>query len=275
MSVAAGHAVALSALRIVSFVPLERDAVHVGLLASDAQHVVDLVPLGINDVLDALTQSGTLRQTAGAIMHGAARTELPVRQVHLVAPIPMARSVVFDGDTDEIVFADPTTLHGPGGHLRPTDAAHARVGLAAVVGETLSAAEHPDEHDIQRALIGSLLVLGWSQEAPGGAVRVLPGAIGPFVALPLRHPDSLALTLSSPDLSAAPSDAERRRDARAPVQADFVALARRALTTHSLRTGDLLVIFPARARISNVPIRVGFWVRASAPGLGTLSLAVR
>ena len=39
----------LSTLRLVSFIPRQRDAVHVGLLTPDAQHVVDLAHLGITE----------------------------------------------------------------------------------------------------------------------------------------------------------------------------------------------------------------------------------
>ena len=46
-SLAADAAPGLSALRLVSFIPAERDAVHVGLLSMDAMHVIDLAPLGI------------------------------------------------------------------------------------------------------------------------------------------------------------------------------------------------------------------------------------
>ena len=46
ISPATGVAPALSALRLVCFVPHERDAVHVGLLSPDAQQVVDLASFG-------------------------------------------------------------------------------------------------------------------------------------------------------------------------------------------------------------------------------------
>jgi hypothetical protein len=62
----------------------------------------------------------------------------------------------------------------------------------------------------------------------------------------------------------------------APLDADFFALARAALRSHTLRPGDLITIFPeAAAPDQQSPVSGGSWVRVSAPGLGTLSLVVR
>jgi hypothetical protein len=274
-------AVPLSALRIVSYVPLERDAVHVGLLSSDAQHVVDLAPLGFGDAFDALARTDTLRRTAGAIMHGAARQQTPVRQVHLVAPIPMARSVVRHGTTERVQFAEPTTLHGPGSHLTREHAASAVPGLAAVVGSTLHASSSPDQAELDDALIGSLLVMGWAHDPPDASdspavpATILAGAVGPFVGVPLRHPDSLTIARISPEQSDLAATTDEHHDVVAPRAEEFVALARQALATHSLHAGDLLVIFPGIVSPSTLRMRAGCWVRVSAPGLGTLSLAVR
>ncbi|HYW49559.1 MAG TPA: hypothetical protein VE861_03080 [Gemmatimonadaceae bacterium] len=264
----------LSALRLVSFVPPERDAVHVGLLSPDAREVVDLAPLGITDALEALDQLDMLRRAAGAILHGAARSAFAVDRVHLVAPVPLARSVVQLRDDPSATFADPTTLHGPGGFLDRTAAASAQVGLAAVVGAVLQPRMADDAEAIATALIGTVLVLGWTQDAPGGGAALLPGAIGPFVAVPQRRPESLMVTVVAP--LGGDTVADDRRQAAAPGAAAFADLARRALASHVLRPGDLLTIFPAQDHAAaRVPVAAGSWVRAAAPGLGTLSLAVR
>jgi hypothetical protein len=263
----------LSSLRLVSFVPAERDAVHVGLLTPDAEQVVDLTYLGIADALEALEQLLMLRQAAGAILHGAARTAHPVSRVHLVAAIPLVRSVVRDGD-GSLHFADPATLQGPGGHLGRREAARSRVGLAAVVGETIAATSLCPDEVLDRALIGTLIVLGWPQQTHELEAVLRPGAIGPFVAVPRRKPESVVLT------RVAPIGTEDAHDAQqiiaAPTEAEFFALARAALRSHTLRPGDLLTIFPGEAATEDpAPMIAGSGVRVSAPGLGTLSLAVR
>ncbi len=263
----------LSALRLVSFIPAERDAVHVGLLSQDAQQIVDLAPLGIADAYEALEQLGMLRQAAGAILHGAARTAFAVSTVHLVAPIPLARSVVLDA-AGAVRFADPTTLHGPGSLLGRDDAGGSAAGLAAVVGATIDAGAECTDELLDEALIGTLLVLGWPQAGPTGEATMLPGAVGPFVAVPRRNPESLVLTLVPP-LALVPTP-ERKQLSAAPDREAFHALARVAVRSHTLRAGDLLTIFPtAPSAGSGAPLPAGSWVRVSAPGLGTLSLAVK
>ena len=288
----------LSALRLVSFVPAERDAVRTGLLTPDAAHVIDLAGLGITDALEALDQLPMLRQAAGAIIHGAARVALPVQGLHLVAPLPMARSVVHPefGDSapapesgegaripelahhhrisEALHFADPATLHGPGGHLSRAEAGQAAVGLAAVVGDVIRAGVTPDDATLAAALVGTVLVIGWPRSSDGEAPHLVPGAIGPFLAVPRRQPESLTLTLVAPlDASGAP---EVRHTLPAPPPDAFHALAREAARTHALQPGDLLTIFPRVATgLSRPQVAGGSWVRASAPGLGTLSLAVR
>ncbi len=265
---------ALSALRLVSFVPHERDAVHVGLLTPDAQHIVDLAGVGITDALEAIEQLDMLRRAAGAIMHGAALNAFAVSAVHLVAPIPLARSVVQASPGSVSQFAEPTTLHGPGGHLGRDDARGARVGVAAIVGTTIAARAAVDDDALDAALIGSVLVLGWPQDGPGGERLLLPGAVGPFAAVPRRRPESLVLTCVAP-LSATPV-ADGKVVLAAPDGAQFVDVARDALRSHTLRPGDLITIFPASVVATDRPVVTGgSWVRVSAPGLGTLSLAVR
>ena len=288
----------LSALRLVSFVPAARDAVHAGLLTPDAAHVIDLAGLGITDALEALDQLPMLRQAAGAIIHGAARVALPVQGLHLVAPLPMARSVVHpefgdsapvpeSGDSapirdvvrdhripEALHFADPATLQGPGGHLSRAEAGQAAVGLAAVVGEVIRAGAKPDDETLDAALVGTVLVIGWPRSTDGEPPHLVPGAIGPFLAVPRRQPESLTLT------SVAPLDAAGAPDVRhtlpAPPPAAFHALAREAMRTHALQPGDLLTIFPRDVSgLPRPPVAGGSWVRVSAPGLGTLSLAVR
>lgn len=276
----------LSALRLVSFIPAERDAVHVGLLTLDAQQVVDLAPLGITDALEALDQLDMLRRAAGAIMHGASRTAFDMQAVHLVAPIPLARSVVHrvkhdavhhavQASNDGVLhFADPTTLHGPGSLLSREEAGAARGGLAAVVGTTIDARTECPDALLDAALIGTLLVLGWPQPGHDGEPVLTTGAVGPFVAVPRRAPESLILTRVAP-LSVVPTP-DRREQFAAPDRAAFHALARAAIRSHTLRPGDLLTIFPAGSETSDgQPMSAGSWVRVSAPGLGTLSLAVR
>jgi len=264
----------LSALRLVSFIPQARDAVHVGLLTPDAQQVVDLTHLGITDALDAFERLSMLRQTAGAIVHGAARTSFVVSEVHLVAPIPLVRSVVRVTDTTALHFADPATLHGPGGHLGRVEAAEAQVGLAAVVGETIEATRSCSDDQLDVALSGSVLVIGWPQAGPDGAPMLQPGAVGPFVAVPRRRPESLMLTAVAPlDVHGTP---DVKHTLVAPSDAEFLSLAREALRTHTLRPGDLLTIFPGQSLVpQGTVIAGGSWIRATAPGLGTLSLAVR
>jgi len=267
-------AATLSALRLVSFVPHGRDAVHVGLLSLNAEQVVDLETLGISDALEAIDQLPMLRQAAGAIMRGATRHAFPVHAVHLVAPIPLVRCVVQASLLLPPVFADPVTLHGPGGHLSRGDAAKACVGLAAVVGDVVKAGQDRDDRTFDGALVGTVLVLGWPQPGPDGHDVLLPGAVGPFVAVPRRRPESLRLTHVAP-LSAVPVD-DVEVSLSAPCDDEFLALARVAARSHTLRPGDLLTIFPQSAE-PNEPLAVdaGSWLRASAPGLGTLSLAVR
>jgi hypothetical protein len=265
---------ALSALRLVSFVTHERDAVHVGLLTPNAEQVIDLSPLGIADAHEALEQIDLLRRTAGAIVHGAARTAFDVKRVHLVAPVPLARSVVQDAHSGALDFADPATLHGPGDHLGRAESAHVCAGLAAVLGATIEATETCSDDALTDALIGTLLVLGWPQPGPDGDSILRPGAVGPFVAVPRRAPATLELRRVTPVID--PVQSERITSCAAPTQANFFALARAALRSHTLRPGDLLTIFPVNDMATeHSPMLPGSWVRVSAPGQGTLSLAVR
>ncbi len=264
----------LSTLRLVSFVTHERDAVHVGLLTPDAEFVVDLAHLGISDVLEALDQLGMLRQAAAAILHGAAGTSHAVSQVHLVASVPLARSVVQQSSDSTPRFVDPSTLHGPGGHLGRPDAAAARAGLAVVVGATIDATANCADEVLERALIGSVIVLGWPQPGPDGAPELRVGAVGPFVAVPRRRPESVMLTQVAP--IGMPDTPHAQQILPVPDESQFFALARAALRSHTLRPGDLITIFPNEAVVAvQSPMLAGSWVRVSAPGLGTLSLAVR
>jgi hypothetical protein len=264
----------LSAVRLVSFIPASRDAVRVGLLSLDATEVIDLAPFGMNDALEALAQLEMLRRAAGAIVHGPTRTAFAIDRVHLVAPIPLARSVVAAEDTGALHFADPSTLHGPGSHLSRTDAAAARGGLAAVVGATLTAGSELSDAMLDDALIGSVVVLGWPQPGHDEANLVAPGAVGPFLAVPQRSPESILLRRVAP--LAASAAADEIVSVAAPDRSAFRELARSALRSHTLRPGDLLAIFPALPDVADrPPMLPGAWVRVSAPGLGTLSLAVR
>jgi hypothetical protein len=266
---------ALSALRLVSFVPPERDGVRVGMLTPDAQRVIELTPLGIADALDAITQLPMLRQAAGAIVHGSGGDSFPIADVHLVGAMPLARSVVRVGSASAIEFSDPTTVHGPGGHVGRADAAHSRAGLACVVGEELAARSQPDDADLDRALVASLVVLGWPQQGPTDALVLRVGAVGPYAGVPRRHPETLTHALVAP-LGAHATVPDVRATVSAPTDAEFFALAREALTSHTLRAGDLLTIFPDVApQATAEAVAGGTWVRVSAPGLGTLSLAVR
>ena len=263
----------LSALRLVSFIPPARDAVRVGLLSLDATQVVDLAPFGITDALEALAQLDMLRRAAGAIVHGATRTAFAIDAVHLVAPIPLARSVVAAPGADVPYFADPTTLHGPGSHLTRPDAEAAQGGLAAVVGVTIEARTDVTEAMLDEALVGTLVVLGWPQAGHGHATVLVPGAAGPFAAVPRRSPESILLRRVAPLGAGAIPD--HTISVVAPDRQAFHALARRALRSHTLRPGDLLAIFPTVPNHSDrPPMSAGSWVRVSAPGLGTLSLAV-
>ncbi len=273
-STAAETVTRLSAVRLVSFIPPERDAVHVGLLSLDAQEVIDLAALGVTDALEAISQLGMLRRAAGAILHGAARTAYDIRTVHLVAPIPLARSVTQRTDSEDPHFADPATLHGPGSALGRAQAASAQPGLAAVVGTTIDARSDCSDAALDAALIGTLLVLGWPQDDHTDTQLLVPGAVGPFVAVPCRSPESLVITRVSPLAETVLPD--RKALVPAPDRAAFHALARAAIRSHTLRAGDLLAIFPSGADTANgLTMAAGSWVRVSAPGLGTLSLAVR
>ncbi len=273
--VATDTAAALSALRLVSFIPADRDAVHVGMLTPDATQVVDLTPLGIVDAYDALAQLGLLRRTAGAIIRGAARVSFNVESVHLVAPVPLARSVVHDAALAGLVFADPTTLHGPGSALAREAALSARGGLAVVLGETIEAGSVLSDAALDAAFSGTVLVLGWEQMGPSGHPALLPGAIGPFLAVPQRSPESVIVTHVAP-LSSNPAP-DQKLQLAAPDSAAFRTLARTALDTHTLRPGDLLTIFPAVPHTMHTSsvVSAGAWIRVSAPGLGSLSLAVQ
>ena len=267
----------LSALRLVSFVPAARDAVHVGLLTPDAQHVIDLAPLGVTDALDAIDQLDMLRRAAGAIVHGDARLALPLQGLHLVAPIPLVRTVVQDGAAAAPRFLDPATLHGPGGHISRAEAATAVVGLGAVLGRTLAAragvTDEPSDDELQAALIGSVLVLGCTGVGDDGLPARIPIALGPYLAVPRRRPDSLRCTWVAPLAPHAVPDL--RQMCAAPDDAAVLALARRALQSHTLRPGDVLTIFPDVPVITLDAVAGGSWVRSSAPGLGTLSIAVQ
>lgn len=263
-----------SALRLVSFIPAERDAVHVGLLSLDATEVIDLAPFGISDALEALAQLDMLRRAAGAIVHGATRTSFAIETVHLVAPIPLARSVVSSPGTGLLHFADPTTLHGPGSQLSRADAAAACGGLAAVVGTTMASGIEPTDTVLDDALVGTLLLLGWAQPGHAQATVLAPGAVGPFVAVPRRSPEAILRRRVAPLATEAADD--EVLSIAAPDVSEFRALARRALRSHTLRPGDLLAIFPPVPEESaRRPMAPDSWVRVSAPGLGTLSLAVR
>ena len=264
----------LSALRLVSFVTSARDAVRVGLLTPDANHIVDLEPLGITDALEAIDALDVLRQTAGAIIHGAARIALPVATVHLVAPIPLVRSVVQNGaDAHGPRFMDPVTLHGPGGHISRTEAATAAVGLAAVVGVTVAAGSAPSDDDLDAALTGTTLVLGCLRDGDDGVPALQPVALGPFVAVPRRRPESLVCALVAPLAPDAAPDVQVI--VPAPTGDAFFVLARAALRSHTLRAGDVLTIFPEAPPARHADVAGGSWLRLSAPGLGTLSVAVR
>ncbi len=264
----------LSAVRLVSFIPANRDAVHAGLLSLDATEVIDLAPFGLTDALEALAQLDMLRRAAGAIVHGPTRAAFATESVHLVAPIPLARSIVAGHGTDVLHFADPTTLHGPGSQLSRTDAAAARGGLAAVLGTTLAAGSELTDGMLDDALVGSMVVLGWPQLGHDQATVLAPGAVGPFLAVPRRSPESILLRRVAPLAASALADETVR--VAAPDRRAFHALARSALRSHTLRPGDLLAIFPHESEAAGrPPMLPGSWVRVSAPGLGTLSLAVR
>ena len=263
----------LSTVRLVSFIPRERDAVHVGLLTPDAQHVVDLAHLGITDVLEAIDQLETLRRAAGAIVHGPARTAYAVSDVFLVASLPLARSVVAIGASDVVDFAEPTTLHGPGSHLSRVDAQSARVGLGAVVGRSIEATAHCSDDQLDEVLVGSTVILGWLHGGHGQEPALRPGAVGPFLAVPRRRPESVMLTHVSP--LGTPDAPNAQQILPVPDDRQFFAAARAALKTHALHAGDLITIFPDDATAGErSPVVPGGWIRVSAPGLGTLSVAV-
>ena len=149
----------------------------------------------------------------------------------------------------------------------------ARAGLAVVVGETIEASKDVPDERLDRALLATTIVLGWPQTGPEREPVLLPGAVGPYVAVPRRHPESVVITRVAP--LGLPNDVIAQQLLPAPGDLDFFAVARAALRSHALRPGDLLTIFPADPlETVRAPMAAGSWIRVSAPGLGTLSLAV-
>ncbi|NUQ21171.1 MAG: hypothetical protein HOQ09_09445, partial [Gemmatimonadaceae bacterium] len=125
---------------LVSFVPPGGGAACVGLLSVDGGRVADLTAIGMEDVYAALPRAAQLEklqkhltQTAGAVVY-------PVGNVRLLAPVPYARlvrdlsAVAAGGGEEELSFADPREISGPGAHLTVGADEVLVVGIGAAIG---------------------------------------------------------------------------------------------------------------------------------------------
>ncbi|NUR21132.1 MAG: hypothetical protein HOQ12_16475, partial [Gemmatimonadaceae bacterium] len=125
---------------LVSFVRPGGGAACVGLLSPDGGRVADLTAIGMEDVYAALPRAAQLERlqkhltlTPGAVVY-------PVGNVRLLAPVPYARlvrdlaPVPADGEPEELSFADPREIAGPGAHLTVGAEDVLAIGIAGAVG---------------------------------------------------------------------------------------------------------------------------------------------
>lgn len=235
---------------IVSFVRPGGGAACVGLLSPDGGRVADLTAIGMEDVYAALPRAAQLErlqkhltQTAGAVVY-------PVGNVRLLAPVPYARlvrdlsAVTAGGAAEELAFADPREIAGPGTHLTVGAEEVLVVGIAAAIGtggRDLAAA------DAASHVAGVTLFAEWrGSGAPDDAPRerlVMGPALAPLDAMD----EEGAIVVSMPGESA-------RRIALTRVRSLLTAAVRAASRRYTLRAGDL---FLHDAGVVDAPLAAG------------------
>lgn len=235
---------------LVSFVRPGGGSACVGLLSPDGGRVADLTAIGMEDVYAALPRAAQLEKLQKHLTMTPGAVVYPVGNVRLLAPVPYARlvrdlaAVTAEGRVEELRFADPREVAGPGARIVVGADDVLVVGIAAAVGTGgrdlagVSAASH---------VAGVTLFAEWrGSGSPDDAPRerlVMGPALAPLDAMD----DEVEIVVSMPGESA-------RRIALTRVRSLLTAAVGAASRRYTLRAGDL---FLHDAGVVDVPLAAG------------------
>lgn len=248
-----------SAVKLVSFVRPNGAAACIGLLSDDDARVADLTAIGVDDVYAALPRFAQLGRLARHLTRAPGAVVYPVGSVRLLAPVPYARLVresriaagaahalSSTGEApafrDDLSFADPADIAGPGAHL--VCAADEILTFGVVAALKMGGR---DIHERQAAghIAGVTLFAEWHD--PSSSTRRADSIVmGPTLVAPERVTmlESVALV---------PPDGGVRHAGVTGALASLARMIAAASARYTLRAGDLFLFEAGAAEITLPP----------------------
>ena len=256
-------------MRLVSFVrPNGADAC-VGLLSADGSRVADLTAIGLEDIYAALPRFSQLGRLSTHLTQAPGAVAYPVGSVRLLAPVPYAR-FVREGrlvatrgiDTAEstppgelpqygasstterenLVFADPAEIAGPGAHITCGPDDILGFGVVAVLrmgGRDLNEREAAGH-------IGGITLFAEWHDPLTGVHRPDAMVMGPSLTAP-------ELFAEADDVVLIPPDGGVRHAGVAGALTALARLIALASMRYTLRAGDLFVYDAGASEVAIAP----------------------
>jgi hypothetical protein len=239
----------------------------VGLLSADGSRVADLTAIGLEDIYAALPRFSQLGRLSTHLTHAPGAVAFPVGSVRLLAPVPYAR-FVREGrlvtsrgagaseatpsgevpqfgsapEREDLVFADPAEIAGPGAHVTCNPEDILSFGVVAVLrmgGRDLH------EREASSHIGGVTLFAEW-HDPLSGVHRPDAIVMGPALTAPELFADADDVVLIPPD------GGVRHAGTTGALKA-LARLIALASTRYTLRAGDLFVYDAGAAEVAIAP----------------------
>ena len=258
-----------SAVKLVSFVrPNAADAC-VGLLSADGARVADLTAIGLEDIYAALPRFSQLGRLATHLIQAPGAVAYPVGSVRLLAPVPYARfvregrlvpttetrmsgggerdelpqfGVSHVAEREELVFADPAEIAGPGAHITCGPEEILGFGVVAVLR---MGGRDINEREAAGHVGGLTLFAEWHDPATA-AHRPDAIVMGPSLTPP-------NLFAEADDVVLIPPDGGVRHAGTAGALTALSRLIALASSRYTLRAGDLFIYDAGAAEVDIAP----------------------
>jgi hypothetical protein len=256
-------------VKLVSFVRPNAVEACVGLLSADGARVADLTAIGLEDIYAALPRFSQLGRLATHLIQAPGAVAYPVGNVRLLAPVPYARfvregrlvasanggepngtphgelpqfGVAHAVEREELVFADPAEIGGPGAHI--TCGPDEILGFG-VVGVLRMGGRDINEREAAGHIGGLTLFAEWHDPLTG-AHRPDAIVMGPSLTPP-------ELFAEADDVVLIPPDGGVRHAGTAGALTALARLIALASTRYTLRAGDLFVFDAGAAEVELAP----------------------
>lgn len=254
-------------MRLVSFVRPNGAEACVGLLSADGSRVADLTAIGLEDIYAALPRFSQLGRLSTHLVQAPGAVAYPVGSVRLLAPVPYARFVregrlvasrgIDTGETtpadepqygastaerEDLVFADPAEIAGPGAHI--TCGADDILGFGVVAVLRMGGR---DLHQREAAgHIGGLTLFAEWHDPLTGAHRPDAIVMGPSLTPP-------ELFAEADDVVLIPPDGGVRQAGTAGALSALARLIALASMRYTLRAGDLFIYDAGSSEVAIAP----------------------